>query len=390
MTALAANRPVDSVAMVSEHASPLAVPGSVDSGGQNVYVGALAVELASRGINVVVYTRRDRTDTPRRVALAPGVEIEHVDAGPPTRLARDEFLPYAGEFAANLRHAWERRRPTLVHAHYWMSGLTALEAAHSLQVPVVQTFHALGAQKRVDIERDIATNVDAVAATSAEEVEILARCGAHPRRVRIIPCGVDPRAFAPRRVRARASGMRVLALGRLVERKGVDDVIRALTLVPGVSLVVAGGSGRQDDPDRLRLTDLACRLGVEHRVEWLGPVPHNNVPALLRSCDVVLCVPWYEPFGMVAVEAMACGVPVIVSAVGGIRETVLHEETGLHVPPHDPDRIAAALTMLVSDAELRARLGVAGVDRAAARYTWHSVADEMLDLYGSVVRSAGR
>jgi D-inositol-3-phosphate glycosyltransferase len=384
--------------MVSEHASPLAQPGGVDAGGQNVHVGALAAELGRRGVRVVVYTRRDSPTVAQRVLFRPGAEVEHVDAGPPVPLAKDDLTPFLGQFADNLRCAWAQQPPQVVHAHFWMSGVVALRAAKQLHIPVVQTFHALGAQKqrylgtadpsppgRLSAERTVAAEVDAVAATTAEEVEELARCGAYPRHVRVIPCGVDTRAFAPHGPCERPRRPRLLVLGRLVERKGVDDVLRALPLLPEAELLIAGGSGAAKDRDMCRLTALAHDMGVSDRVDWVGPVAHRRVPALLRSCDVVICVPWYEPFGIVAVEAMACGVPVVASAVGGLRETVVDGETGLHVPPRDPQRLAAAIRTVLGDAALRARFAAAGVRHAEARYTWCRVADDLLALYAYVI-----
>jgi D-inositol-3-phosphate glycosyltransferase len=390
--------PVASVALVSEHASPLACLGGVDAGGQNVYVAALARELGRREVDTVVYTRRDGCDLPRRVELAPHVVVEHVDAGPPLPLPKDELLPLMREFADALAGAWNRRRPDVVHAHFWMSGLAALRAARPLGIPVVETFHALGVVKRryqgshdpsparrLWLERVIAHTVDAVAATSREEVEELERCGARPRCVEVVPCGVDTDLFRGDRPAEHGGDGRLLVLGRLVERKGIDDVIRALPLLPDARLLIAGGSGRPDDPHAHRLATLALELGVSERVTLLGPVARSDVPSLLRAADVVVCVPWYEPFGMVAVEAMACGVPVVASAVGGLLDTVVDGETGLHVPPRDPVRLAAAVRMLLDDEPLRARLGGNGARRAGSLYTWRRVANELLGLYGRVV-----
>lgn len=394
-----ARRGLARVALVSEHASPIALLGGADAGGQNVYVAALANELGRRGVDVVVYTRRDDPWLPERIPLGPGVVLEHVDAGPPVRLAKDALLPYMRPFAVQLARAWRRRRPDIVHAHYWMSGLAAWHAAVPMQIPVVQTFHATGAAKRshqgdrdpspearVSIEIALASSVDAVAATSDDEVAELRECGARPRSVAVVPCGVDTKLFAPVAPRREVSN-RIVTVGRLVPRKGVDDVVRALAELPEVRLVVAGGSGRRHDGDVRRVCAVARQMGVSDRVELLGPVEHAAVPALLRSADAVACVPWYEPFGMVALEAMACAVPVVSAAVGGLCETVVHGETGLHVPPRDPSRIAAAVRRLLSDDMLRTRLGARGAERAVSLYSWKHVADSLLGLYEAV---AGR
>lgn len=392
------NGGITRVALVSEHASPLARVGSSDAGGQNVYVAALAEELGRRGLDVVVYTRRTGKLLPRRVQLAERVVLEHVDAGPPAELARDALFPFMPQFSRELSQAWRKNKPNVVHSHYWMSGTAAMCAARALDLPVVQTFHALGVTKRrhrgcsdssqrarIRVETALASAVDAVAATSTEELEELRSCGARPRLAQVVPCGVDTALFRPTPVPQQPVRC-VAAVGRLVERKGIDDVVRSLRSLPGVRLVVAGGSGRDDDPDARRLLTLARRLEVADRVDLIGPVRHTAVPALLRSANVVVCVPWYEPFGMVALEAMACAVPVVATAVGGLRETVLDGETGLHVPAHDHSRLATALAALLEDREWCEWLGAHGAKRAASMYTWNRVADSLLQLYAEAVR----
>lgn len=391
------------VALVSEHASPLASPGAYDAGGQNVYVGGLATELARRGLDVVVHTRRDAPDLPRRVRLAPNVVVEHVDAGPPAQVPRDALLPLMDTFAAGLAQGWRREPPDVVHANYWMSGLAALAAGQPLGIPVVQTFHALGAVKRrhlgpldpspperIEAERRLAGDVDAVVATSVAEVEELHALGAAPRRIAVVPCGVDAARFSPvRPAEVRGARRRLVALGRLVERKGVGDAIRALRLLPGVELVVGGGSGGRHDAEATALRALVRREHVIGRVEFRGPVAYERVPALLRSADVVVCVPWYEPFGMVALESAACGTPVVASAVGGLRETIVDGATGFLVPPRAPDHLASAVRILLSDEGLRTRLGRSAAVRAS-RCTWEQVGAAMVELYAAVLAPPAR
>ena len=196
------------IAMVSEHASPLAVLGGVDAGGQNVHVASLAAALGRMGDEVVVHTRRDDPVPPRRVALVPGVEVDHVDAGPPTEVPKDELLPHMAAFADELREAWAAEPPDVVHAHFWMSGLAATDAAADLGIPVVHTFHALGVVKRrhqgpkdtsppqrLRLERALARRVDRIVATCSDEVFELLRMGADRRRITVVPCGVDLERF---------------------------------------------------------------------------------------------------------------------------------------------------------------------------------------------------
>ena len=394
------------VAMVSEHASPLAALGGVDAGGQNVHVAALATALARTGAEVVVHTRRDDPLLPRRVALAPGVVVDHVDAGPPRQLPKDELLPHMEEFAARLAGRFAAREPDVVHSHFWMSGMAALEAARG--TPVVHTFHALGVVKRrhqggkdtspasrLGEERELAASADRIVATCTDEVFELLRLGVDRRRVSVIPCGVDLSLFGPAGPREprREGRARIVVVGRLVERKGVGNAITALAQLPGAELVIAGGpeAARLDsDPVARRLRRLARSLGVAERVDLRGRVERAALPALLRSADAVVCVPWYEPFGIVPLEAMACGVPVVASAVGGMIDTVVDGMTGVHVPPRRPDLVAGALASLLADPARRQSLGSAGAERARTRYSWDLVARATLDVYRTLVASAAR
>lgn len=386
------------IALVSEHASPVAPLGGHDAGGQNVHVAALAAEFVRRGHEVVVHTRRDDPDLPSRLVLPPGVVVDHIDAGPPEPVAKDDLLPWMPEFGRALGRRWRASRPDVVHAHFWMSGLASLIGAVDLQLPVVQTFHALGSVKRqhqgtadtsppgrVQIETRVARDVDLVIATADSEALELERLGVPPRRVRVVPCGVDLSLFSPEGETAPRNGRpRLLSVGRLVERKGVDIVIEALADVPGAELLVAGGLDGID-VDRARLRATAERVGVQDRVEFLGPVGRRDLPALIRSADAVVATPWYEPFGIVPLEAMACGVPVVGSAVGGLTESVLDGRTGMLVPPRDPRALATALRTLLSDDQVRRSMGVLGARRARDCYGWGSVADRTLAHYRTVV-----
>ncbi len=394
------------VALVSEHASPLAVLGGVDAGGQNVHVAALACGLAELGSEVTVYTRREDPDVPTRVPLAPGVMVEHVKAGPPCVLPKDDLFGYMDEFAQRLRRAWSLRPPDVVHAHFWMSGYAALAAARPLQLPTVQTFHALGVVKRrhqggkdtspperAEVEQGLVENVDHIVATCSDEVFELARLGASLHQISVVPCGVDLDHFSPvGPVDPRPEGRgRVVVVSRLVERKGIGNVVEAVATLPEVELVVAGGPPRrhlQQDPEARRLAAMARDLGMEDRLVLRGRVERPDLPALLRSADVVACVPWYEPFGIVPLEAMACGVPVVASAVGGLVDTVVDGVTGIHVPPRRPDRVAKALAKLLDDPSLARAYGKAGAHRAQGRYSWDKVAANTLSCYRQLLTDA--
>lgn len=377
--------------MVSEHASPLAVLGGVDAGGQNVHVAALATALASRGAQVRVFTRRDDPALAPTVELVPGVQVCHVDAGPPAFVPKDDLWPFMDEFARCLADQWSVDPPDVAHAHFWMSGYATLTAARRTGVPVALTYHALGVVKkrqqgvkdtspaaRLRVEARLAREVDRVIATSTEEAMELVRQGANPRRVNVVPCGVELERFFPARFGRppQRDHLEVAIVSRLVERKGIGNVIEAVADVPSAHLVVAGGpSPDQLDRDSTvaHYRALAEQLGVSDRVRLIGAVPRHDVPHLMRGADVVACCPWYEPFGMVAVEAMACGIPVVASAVGGLAETVVDGHTGLHVPPRAPAAISEALRALSADPAKREAMGAAAA-RRSRRYGWERVA----------------
>jgi D-inositol-3-phosphate glycosyltransferase len=386
------------IAMVSEHASPLAALGEVDSGGQNLHVAELSSALARQGHEVVVYTRRADPELPERVDTAKGFSVVHVPAGPPDTLPKDELLPHMGEFADVLARDWRQQPPDVVHAHFWMSGLAAVLGADGLGVPVVQTFHALGSVKqrhqgrqdtsppgRRRLERLVGRSVSRIAATCTDEVFELVRMGVPRSRISVVPCGVDIRQFGPEGpVAERGTRHRLLAVGRLVPRKGFDIVIEALPRLPNTELLIAGGpqpSRLSADAEARRLRQVANRCGVGDRVTLLGQMSREEMPALLRSADVVVCTPWYEPFGIVPLEAMACGVPVVAAAVGGLTDTVVDGVTGRHVPPRDPTTLARVLRPLLDDPTLRQAYGAAGCDRAHARYSWDRVAVDTVQVY---------
>lgn len=388
------------IAMVSEHASPLAAIGTVDAGGQNVHVAALAAALARQGHEVVVHTRADDPGLPPRVRTSDGYDVEHVPAGPARPVPKDGLLPHMTAFGEHLARQWSRQRPDVVHAHFWMSGLAALPAAKRLGIPMAQTFHALGVVKkryhggddpsptaRLRVERDLGQQAARVIASSSDEVFELARMGIRRARVSVVPSGVDTALFTPGAGPDAALPPTLLCVGRLVPRKGLDDAIRALTYAPGTRLVIAGGPPRaqlRGDHEARRLLHIAAGANVADRVTLLGAVPRAELPAVYRSAHVVLCLPWYEPFGIVPLEAMACGVPVVAAGVGGLVDTVLHGVTGLHVPARRPAAAGQAVRTLLGRPQLRETLGRNGVVRARAHYDWDRIATQTADVYAGL------
>jgi type III pantothenate kinase len=396
------------VAMVSEHANPLAPLGSPDAGGQNVYVDALARHLARQGVGVDVYTRREDPAAEDVVQAEPGVRVHHIRAGPPAPIPKDELFAVMPEFAERLGEAWRWRPPDIVHAHYWMSGWAARLACPP-STPLVQTFHALGCVKRrhqgdadtspverEPVERSLVADADAIIATCRDEAGELVGLGGSSSRIAIVPCGVDglfsprgPRSLVPRRRRRH----RVVCVSRMVARKGVGDLVGALAqLSTDVELVVAGGpplTQIDDDPEVQRLRHIAEDVGVDDRCRFVGSMNRADVAALLRSADVVACTPWYEPFGIVPVEAMACGVPVVGTSVGGLLDTIEDGVNGLLVRPRRSDEIAAAIGSLLDDPVWRRALGGAGARRADRLYRWPRIASAVLAVYGGALSAAG-
>ncbi|SFC33643.1 Glycosyltransferase involved in cell wall bisynthesis [Nocardioides terrae] len=404
------------ISLVSEHANPLAALGGADAGGQNVHVAALAAGLARRGHDVVVHTRRDNVSAPERLSTSDGYVVHHVLAGPPTDVPKDEMLPLMTEFGQRLGDTWRVDPPDVVHAHFWMSGLASVAGVVGTDIPVLQTFHALGSVKRrhqgrldtsppgrVGLERRLCREVDRVIATCRDEVDELAALGMPACRADVIPCGVDTSLFTPgprASERAAVGGsdrarerQRLVVVGRLVTRKGIGNAIEALARLRhdgrDVELVIAGGpagSALDVDPEVERLRELAERLRVTDRVVFLGGLARADVPDLMRSADVVVTVPWYEPFGIVPLEAMACGRPVVGSAVGGLLDTIVPGGTGELVPPRDPEALADVLGELLDDPERRRRYGEAGRERAVSLYDWSNVVARTEAVYEEVVR----
>ncbi|MET9800956.1 glycosyltransferase [Streptomyces sp. NPDC006368] len=393
-----------SIALVSEHASPLAALGGVDAGGQNVHVARLAGALADRGHRVTVFTRRDAPDLPDRVPLRPGVEVHHVPAGPPEPISKDELPPHMGEFGRYMAREWRTRPPDVVHSHFWMSGVASLQATRGLRLPLLHTYHALGTVKRrhqreadtsppqrIACEREVGMGCDRVIATCRDEVVELGRMRIPPDKVGVVPCGVDPEQFRPDGPVAERDGaarFRLIQLGRLVPRKGAAVAIAALSRLPDTELLIVGGPAPDlldGDPEVRRLREVARQAGVADRVRFVGGMPSAEVPPLLRSADVVLCPADYEPFGIVPLEAMACGRPVVASAVGGQLDTVEDGVTGRLVPPRDPEALAAAVGDLLAAPERRAACGEAGRRRVLTRYGWARVAADTEAAYGTVL-----
>jgi glycosyltransferase involved in cell wall biosynthesis len=405
------------IALISDHASPLAALGGTDCGGQNVYVSQIARALASHGHAVDVFTRRDDPSLPMVVNACEGVRVIHVPAGPAAAVRKEEMLPFMPEFSA-FTTGWcacEEDGYDIAHANFWMSGMAALELKERLGIPFVITFHALGRVRRLyqgaadgfpearfDIEERIIDGADRVIAECPQdEQDLLTLYSADPERISMIPCGVDVMSFRPvPRRRARSIvGLKqnehvVLQLGRLVPRKGIDNVIRGIARLRDLhgveaTLVIVGGDSDTPDPARTpeigRLTRIAESEGVLEQVRFVGRRGRDWLRYYYSAADVFVTTPWYEPFGLTPLESMACGTPVIGASVGGIQYTVCDGETGYLVPPNDPDSLADRLARVLTEPRHRHALAQEGLRRARERFSWPGVACLVEGLYNDVL-----
>jgi D-inositol-3-phosphate glycosyltransferase len=416
------------IAMLSEHASPAALLGGADAGGQNVYVDALSRQLGQLGLAVDVYVRRERADAAEVVAWAPGVRIVNLPAGPACPMPKDDMWRLMPAFRDALLGfiARDGVRYDALHGNFWMSGWVTTELRSKLGIPAVQIFHALGTTKRrhqgaadtsppdrIAVERLVVAGVDRlIAQCPNERGELVDDYGARPERVALIPAGVDTRLFRPE---ARAAARREIGLdpdgplivyvGRLLPRKGIRNVVRALACLvrqqEGAAppprmplLMVVGGETAEPDPlatpEIGELQKLARALGIADRVRFTGQQPQRVLRHFYCAGDVVVTTPWYEPFGLTPLEGMACGRPVIGSAVGGIAYTVQDGITGYLVPPEAPEALAGRLRLLLARPDLRASMGQAARTRVEREFTWPAAAGRIAALYDELLASPRR
>lgn len=392
------------IALVAQDGSP--VSHAVDGGGadQAARLASLAGALARQGNRVTIYARKDARSLPSTVIVAPSVTVEHITAGPSVHLPQEQVAKHVPQFARGLAKRWQARPPDVVHAHYWAGGLAALAAARDIGLPVVQTFGSLGAAERrhhlpadlpdgrIRLEASIAHCVNAVLASSTEETADLRRLGVPMSAIKMVPCGVDTAAFTPegpavRRTRRR----RLIAVAPLRPVHGLGVAVQALAQVPSAELVLVGGPRRARltaDPGYAWLAELATAHGVADRITFTGRLAPADLAAWLRSADLMVNVPWYEPFGLAALQAMACGIPVIASAVGGNSDAVVDGTTGGLVAPGRPDLLAQQIRRLLALPVKLQAFGIAAADRARSRYSWDRISLETLAAYDRAAPAA--
>ncbi len=409
-----------SIALISEHASPLATAGGIDAGGQNVYVAQVARHLAALGYGVDVFTRRDSEKLPEVLQWLPGVRVVHVPAGPPRHVRKEELLPHMEAFA-HWVCAFARANGGyhVAHANFFMSGIAARELKRCLGTPMVVTFHALGRVRRlhqgdadqfpperIDIEERLVGEADAIVAECPQDREdLMSLYRADVRRVAVIPCGFDRSEFWPiaKPFARRALGLPVsgepivLNIGRLVPRKGLDNLIRGVACLArehrlSARLLIVGGNSDLPDPagtpEIARLQALAEEEGVADRVTFTGRRSREFLKLYYSAADLFATTPWYEPFGITPLEAMACGTPVVGADVGGIRYSVAEGTTGYLVPPNDPGALAGRMAELLRHPYRMKEFGLNGIHRVNAQFTWKKVARDIGGLYESVVSNS--
>jgi glycosyltransferase involved in cell wall biosynthesis len=382
------------IALIATHSQLSTVDRAGSQSGQPT---SLARALAASGHRVTVYTRRENAECSPTAILGNGARAEHVTAGPVRPLPADQAAQHMPAFAGRLADHWRVRRPDVVHAFSWTAGLAALGAVRGLDVPVLQTFESLGsaerrqvagakvAASRVKLEVAIGRAVAAVLARSGAEADELARLGIPKSAIRVIPCGVDTELFTPEGDRAkRGTRPRLVAFAPGGITSGLESVVRSLTQLPEAELVIVGGPDARHMPRTgpfRELAQLASAVGVRNRITFAGEVAQAALPALLRSADVMVSAAPYEPAGTAAIQAMACGIPAVVSDVGAHRDAVIDGVTGLLIAPEHPAMLARRVRSLLARPALLEAYGIAAADRARSRYTMDRLGQETAAAY---------
>ncbi len=411
---------IDRVAMLSVHTSPIAELGGPDSGGMNVYVNELSRWLSRTGVNVDIFTRRIDPHTPRILELDDGLRLIQVEAGPPHPVHKDELFCHMPDFASDMAFFALQQgvRYDVVHGHYWLSGWASQLLKDYWHAPTVQMYHTMAHLKnavandqhrettlRLQIERRLVDIADGlIAANPHERKEMIHKLGASPDLIHLVPPGVDLELFQPhdpdeaRKQLDLPDGPLILFVGRIDPVKGIDTLFQGfqrlinshdwagspptLVFIGGLIDGERGGDGMDDD--LRRLTDHAEELGVRDHVLFRGSQPREMLPLYYSAVDICTVPSRYESFGLVAVEAMACGTPIVASRVGGLQFTIRDGQSGLLVPHSDPVALAGALRQALTDEELYKRM-CAGARRAAIRYSWQMVSSSVVDVYQQLV-----
>lgn len=399
------------IALISDHGDPAAEIGREEAGGQNVYVRQVGEALAKLGWQVDMFTRKSRADDAAIVQHSPYCRTIRLAAGPEEFVPRDQLFQYLPQFVESFQNfqAKEGTNYPLVHTNYWMSAWIGMELRKQSNIQVVHTYHSLGAvkyqavsnrppiaQTRLAVEQQILEQANCVVATSPQEMEHLRSLVSQSGHVEVIPCGTDTsnfrvlsRAEARTRLDISPDAQVVLYVGRFDPRKGIETLVRAFAKVRAahpldpMQLVIVGGSevGQPDEQERSRIAGIVSDLGLAEHTTFAGRVGHDHLPAYYTAADVCVIPSHYEPFGLVAIEAMACGTPVVASNVGGLKFTVVPEETGLLVQPQDDGAFAHAIDRILTDDLWARKLRRQASARVQQNFSWTGVAIQLSDLY---------
>lgn len=404
-----AKQPRQSIALISDHGDPAAEIGREEAGGQNVYVRQVGEALAKLGWQVDMFTRKVHPDDATIVQHSPYCRTIRLVAGPVAFVPRDQLLSCMPEFVTAFQkfQAKEGTNYPLIHTNYWLSAWVGLQLKQQTNLQLVHTYHSLGAikyqsvaapdsaQDRLAVERQILEQSECVVATSPQEAEALRNLVSSQGNIEIIPCGTNLQTFQawPRSDARQTLGFSpaekiVLYVGRFDPRKGIETLVRAFARMAQsngerLRLVLVGGSevGQADGQERDRIGKIVQELGIESAVTFAGRVGHDRLPLYYTAADVCVIPSHYEPFGLVAIEAMACGTPVVASDVGGLKFTVVPEETGLLVPPQDEDAFATAMDRILNNELWAKKLRKQAADRVQQNFSWSGVAVQLSDLY---------
>lgn len=396
------------LAMLSVHGCPLARLGERDTGGMNVYILQVSKELGKRGYLVDIYTRCHDCDDPPISEAGSGVRVIHVKAGPYST-TKDSLYRYLPEFLGNL-YAFQIEEGCdydIIHSHYWLSGYAGLELSSKWDVPHIMTFHTLAKIKmearlgemesriRVSAESRLMESVDSIVVSTTQEREDLARLyGVTERKVSVVPAGVDIQLF--RKLNKADSRSKlgleehniILSVGRMEPIKGFDILLKSVAMLGGASdtrLVIVGGDENRDS-EMGRLESLAAELGVLDLVTFAGAVDQTDLPVYYSAADIFVLPTYYESFGLVALEAMACGLPVVASRLGGLRSFIEDGVTGYLIPWHRPEVFADTIADLLADKKLQERMGAASEVKARTM-GWDITATRLSEVYSSAVNS---
>lgn len=397
------------VAVLSFHTSPLAPLGGRETGGMNVYVRAVTTELARAGTLVDIFTRRIAATQPDVQVIAPGVRLIHITAGPQDRIEKEQLYPFINSFVEGVVafSQAESFRYDLVHSHYWLAAEAGVALAAAWDVPHVAMFHTLAevkllaraseceSEKRRESERRLVQEVDRIVAATEHEQRLLEQIyGVFRSRIEVVPLGVDRDRFRPReQAEARrtlsldSDAQILLAVGRIEPLKGLDILIEALaemTERTRLQLLIVGGDDRSEH-EVARLHQVAQSAGVAGHIRFVGAVLHEDLNTYYNAADVVVVPSFYESFGLVAVEAMASGVPVVASRVGGLASTIIDGRCGYLIPWRCPGPFAEKLDLLLENRSLRDALGTAAAI-SMEHYEWFSVAQRLSAIYETLIR----